>query len=140
MKETPNRIVLIDDDRINNMLNERLLKKLGIFETIHIFLDGESALHSIQNDFATGNDCPELIFMDINMPVMNGFEFLENFKKLDFKNKERVNVIGVTTSMRDSDMERLKQLNCRYILNKPLTKNAILELFEKLYDYSNTEA
>lgn len=132
MEGLPNSVMLIDDDKINNFLNERLLKKLGSFDEINIFQDGESALSFLQKELQEGKDCPELMFIDMNMPVINGIEFLETYHTLDFKNKDKVNLIGLTTSLRTSDIDKLKSLNCKYILNKPLTKNSLSSLFEGL--------
>ena len=125
-------ILLIDDDKINNFLNEKLLKKVAEFSHIDIFLDGESALHFLQEEAKKGNNSPELIIVDINMPVMNGMEFLENYHKLEFKNKEKVTLVGLTTSLRPSDIERLQELKCKHILNKPLTKSSLSSLITEL--------
>ncbi len=132
MDKLPANVMLIDDDKINNFLNERLLKKLGSFDTIHIFQDGESALHFLQKELEDGKECPELMFIDMNMPVINGIEFLETYHTLNFPNKDKVNLIGLTTSLRTSDIDKLKSLNCKYILNKPLTKNSLTNLFQDL--------
>ena len=129
----PNNILLIDDDKINNFLNEKLLRKVGTFDNISIFLDGESALHFLQKEAAKGNESPELIFVDINMPIMNGIEFLENYHHIEFKNKEKVTLIGLTTSLRPSDIEKLQELKCKLILNKPLTKNSLHLLITELF-------
>lgn len=124
--------MLIDDDKINNFLNERLLKKVGAFEKINIFQDGEAALNFLQNELEQGNDCPELMFIDLNMPMINGIEFLETYHTFNFKNKEKVNLVGLTTSLRSSDIDKLKSLNCKFILNKPLTKTSLSSLLEDL--------
>ena len=129
----PNNILLIDDDKINNFLNEKLLRKVGTFDKISIFLDGESALHHLQREAAKGNDSPELIFVDINMPIMNGIEFLENYHHIEFKNREKVTLIGLTTSLRPSDLEKLKELHCKLVLNKPLTKSSLHLLISELF-------
>lgn len=132
MSSLPNSIMLIDDDKINNFLNERLLKKVGAFDKINIFQDGEAALDFLKKELDQGKDCPELMFIDINMPMVNGIEFLETYHTLNFKNKERVNLVGLTTSLRASDIDKLKALNCRFILNKPLTKTSLSSLLEDL--------
>lgn len=132
MSSLPNSIMLIDDDKINNFLNERLLKKIGAFEKINIFQDGQAALAFLQKELEQGNDCPELMFIDINMPMVNGIEFLEAYHTFNFKNKDKVNLVGLTTSLRSSDLDKLKALNCKFILNKPLTKHSLASLLDDL--------
>jgi CheY-like chemotaxis protein len=131
-EEWPRTVMLVDDDKINNFLNERLLRKLGAFEHIHIFQDGESALAFLQKELELGKECPHLIFIDMNMPVINGIEFLETYHTLNFPNQDKVNLIGLTTSLRSSDIDKLKSLNCKYILNKPLTNSSLSSLLKNL--------
>lgn len=126
-----NSILLIDDDQINNFINKRIIKKLGIAEEVSIALNGEEALNHIQNYCKDTGCCPELIFLDINMPVMNGFEFLNEFKNLDLGNKNEVKIIVLTTSTNPGDMQKLKEYSIKGFMNKPLTEKKILELIKE---------
>jgi CheY-like chemotaxis protein len=127
-----NHILLIDDDSINNFINEKLLTKLNIAEKISITLNGEEAINFLNN--LCGNSqppCPELILLDINMPVMDGFEFLEQYKKLDFPDKQSVVIVMLTTSTNPNDTKRLAETGAAGYISKPLTEQKITEVIEK---------
>ncbi|HXA00607.1 MAG TPA: response regulator [Cytophagaceae bacterium] len=119
-------VLLIDDDSINNFLNERLLKKLQISNAVKTALNGAEGLKYIDQHCAIdGGCCPELVFLDINMPVMDGFEFIRNFRKLDFYNKDKMTVAILTTSRNEKDIEAMKHLGAYHFVNKPLTAEKV---------------
>ena len=124
-----NHILLIDDDTINNFINEKLLKKLNIANKISVALNGEEALNFLKQICVEVNECPELILLDINMPVMDGFEFLEEFEKLPPHVHEHCPIIMLSSSIDPGDQERAD--NNRFVkkfINKPINKDKVLEL------------
>ncbi|MFL5728683.1 MAG: response regulator [Cytophagaceae bacterium] len=125
-------ILLIDDDNINNFLNERLLKKLQISNAVKTALNGEEGLKYIDQHCAIHEGCcPDLVFLDINMPVMDGFEFIKKFQQLNFQNKDKMTVAILTTSHNQRDMEALKGLGPYHFLNKPLTEEKVKEILNQ---------
>ena len=72
-------ILLIDDDPINNLINKRLINKLDISPTVIDFLEAETALQFIDSN----NGVNTLILLEINMPVMNGWDFLTSYTVLE---------------------------------------------------------
>src|SRR4051794_424956 len=102
-----NRTLLIDDDRITNFINERLIKKLNITNEINVAFNGAEALEIIHKSCQGNKVCHELIFLDINMPVMDGFDFLAEFNKLKFQNKDQIKIVMLSTSSSPKDMERI---------------------------------
>lgn len=130
-------ILLIDDDETNNFLNERILKKLDIAENIRVFQHGKQALDYLyivaegQHESNAGYFRPELIFLDINMPVMDGFEFMEQFQKIDPEFRDGIKVVILTTSAHERDTEMVKKFQIAEYLNKPLTMTKIMEIIEK---------
>lgn len=127
-----NSTMLIEDDAVNALISKRLLEKFLITNGIFIVPNGEEALKFIVNYDPDFNTCPELIFLDIDMPIMDGFSFLESFEELSFLNKEKVEIIMLTNSSRSEDIKQCKELGVKHFLNKPLTEEKILQLLEKL--------
>jgi CheY-like chemotaxis protein len=119
-----NKILLIDDDGINNFINERLFKKLNIAGHIEIRRNGKEALDYLGQMCSMKESCPELIVIDINMPEMNGFEFLEEFKNLEMLNKHNSRVVMLSTSTSQRDIQKLKDLNIE-LVRKPLCEEKI---------------
>ncbi len=133
-------ILLVDDDATTNFLNEELISDLGIAEEVHIALNGQEALDYLnrKGKFKTSSKNkyprPNLIFLDINMPLMGGFEFLENYDKLPEERKAEVVIIFLTTS--DSHKDKLKQINndiVRDFIEKPLKKEELLKIMNEYY-------
>jgi CheY-like chemotaxis protein len=120
-----NTILLVDDDPITNFINKRLLEKMNIADEVKVVLNGVEGIKCLYDNCFKTNFSPDLILLDINMPIMDGFEFLEVFNALHFKNKEEV-IIGVlTTSSNSNDMAKIKELGIKCFIDKPLTEEKI---------------
>lgn len=130
VKKKVNCTLLVDDDEITNFLNKRLINKLQISDEVRVVINGAEAIKFIEEQSKEGKECPELILLDINMPVMNGFEFLTAYDTLKFDNKENVKVIMLSTSSNPSDLEKLQQHKVSGFINKPLTEKNLMEAVE----------
>lgn len=126
-------ILLVDDDQINNFINQRLIEDLIVTEELNLVNNGLEAVDYLKDSCQNRNKCPELILLDINMPVMDGFEFLYEFKSLDFPNKEKVKIVMLTTSTSQKDLEKLEDHEIAGYINKPLTEEKMMELVQKLF-------
>lgn len=114
-------ILLVDDDSIANFLIEKIVQSTGLARNIFKALNGKEALEYFYQD----NDTPEVVLLDLNMPVMNGFEFLKAFQVLELKGKQDVLIIMVTSSGNPSDIEKARSLGIRYYLTKPISAEMI---------------
>lgn len=128
MKEIK-QVLLIDDDNIVNYLNQIIMSDLNITKNPLMASNGEEGI-KIMEDSIKKNDGigPELIILDINMPVLDGFGFLEAYKQMEFKNKEEVKIIMLSTSVNESDLEKAKKSVVTQFINKPLTKKLLTEI------------
>lgn len=114
-------IFLVDDDPINNLINKRLLNKVDLADTIVEFLEGEEALVKL-NDVDPGLSI--LIFLDINMPVMNGWEFLDKYLEHYPNRSDKIVILSSSIDYQD----RFKAQGYKVIsgfLEKPLTLDKI---------------
>ncbi len=117
-------IVLIDDDPINNLINKRLISKLEFYSEVEEYLEAENALKAILN---TPIQKKLLILLDINMPVMNGWDFLKHYLE---KCQERDDVIVMLSSSIDfQDRKKSKEYPCvSGFIEKPLTHKKLLDV------------
>ncbi|GAA4390132.1 response regulator [Hymenobacter koreensis] len=122
------RILLVDDDDTTNFLNQRLFQQLGFSNSL-VALNGQEALnllHTLCNQSAE-SPCPELILLDLNMPVMNGVQFLQAYAQQPVRLPLPV-IIILTTSLNPNDMAQMQSLPIAGYLNKPLTREKISNL------------
>ncbi|OWP65083.1 response regulator [Hymenobacter amundsenii] len=125
-------VLLVDDDTTTNFLNQMLIKRLGVVEHLHIAENGAEALQTLQQACEpVSATCPDLILLDMKMPVMNGIEFLEAYARLPRPWQQGIVIVMLTTSLLPSDLERVQQLPVAGILNKPLTKEKLQALVDE---------
>jgi CheY-like chemotaxis protein len=133
-------ILVIDDDAISNYLTRRLLEfNMEMATSIHTAVNGEDAIVFINQYFAKKNTFPEVIFLDINMPVCDGFEFINRFNQLTYPGKSEVQIVVLTTSSSHSDLLKMKELGIKYYINKPLNQEKLNDLFDKLKHANQTK-
>lgn len=124
------RILLIDDDKICNFITETTLNRLGVAEEIQAVLHGKEAFEYINHALSGNQILPDVIFLDLNMPLMNGFTFIESFMKLDFPKKEKVKIVVLTSSENPEDIVKVKKLGINYYLTKPINESKLLEILK----------
>ncbi len=126
-------LLLVDDDPTTNFFNRHLIGKMELFDQIHEAANGQIALEKIAELHDKG-EAPDMILLDINMPIMNGFEFLDRYTVLDDKIKSSVVVCMLTTSLAKEDLERSKEYAILddYI-DKPLYEAKMRELILKYF-------
>ena len=134
------KILLVDDDEINNFYNESLLKDdLRFKGDIHACLHGKDALDYLKNEGSyvengTKYPKPDLILLDINMPIMNGFEFLDQYKSLPEEFKAKIVIYMLTSSLNAQDKVRASEYpDLTEYIRKPLNAKELEKILEKHY-------
>ena len=118
--------LLIDDNYIDNFVTRKILESGNFVEEIVVRQSPGDAIEALK----IGAVVPDVIFLDIRMPMMSGFEFLEEYDKLSIANKENIKIYMLSSSLDPTDMKQ-SVLN-KYISNyihKPITNKALDDLF-----------
>ncbi|MCE3281803.1 MAG: transcriptional regulator [Chitinophagaceae bacterium] len=131
-------ILLIDDDVATNYINSFIIRNAGIDANIEVMQSAVTALDflSCKGDYSAMKQppCPGLILLDINMPVMTGWDFMEAYEKLPEEEKGKYVIVMLSSSLNPEDVERAE--GNQYIaefLHKPLEEPEILALVQKLF-------
>jgi CheY-like chemotaxis protein len=132
MKQKLKTILLVDDDQATNFLHKMVIKKTDCTDEVHIELNGESAIKYIATMQDGKYPSPDLIFLDINMPRMNGWAFLEAYEKLRQEMKSKAVIVMLTTSLNPEDMEQAKKFKeISAFKSKPMTQHMLRDIIEK---------
>jgi len=126
-------VLLIDDSIPINYFHKIIVKKSGIALSCIAVNNGQEALDYLQIKRDAQERFPELIFVDINMPVINGWEFLEKFRAKHKSILKEVVTVMLTTSINPDDREKAKKLNVPNYLPKPLTVQVLKDLYDSYY-------
>ena len=132
-----NCILLIDDDEPTNFLNRVTLEQSGYARSVRVIQGGQEALDYLVRCDGTdhaGYPRPDLIFLDINMPAMDGWEFLERYRSLPAACKADMVLVMLTTSLNPDDEVRSRKFpEVSGFENKPLSARRLKELLEKYF-------
>jgi len=115
------------------------LEKSGCASYIKVAQSGQEALdyltHIAQHDGGNRYPCPDLILLDINMPAMDGWEFLEKYKKMDTEHKGKIIVVMLTTSLLQEDIAKAKATpEISGFEHKPLTVDNLNRILDKYFE------
>jgi CheY-like chemotaxis protein len=129
-------ILLIDDDIAFQFLNQYLLKKIGIpVENIHTVDNGKDAIDLLSEYYAGTRELPDVIFLDLNMPVLDGFGFLEGFQRLRHQNKSPIKIVVLSSSEHPADISRAMELGATHFAAKPLFEDDLRRiLYQPMVD------
>jgi CheY-like chemotaxis protein len=121
------RFIVIDDDEFNNKICTVTIEKISKEADIKTFLNPFEGFDHIVSEYSkTTHDATAIVFLDINMPVMNGWEFLERFAALDDAIKGRIKIYILSSSVDKRDIQKAKEnKHVVHYLVKPLTKETI---------------
>lgn len=126
-------VFFIDDDPLSNKFNTMLIRKIHPDVEIKTFTKAEDALNDLKDE---KHQKPEVIFLDLNMPVMNGWDFMAEFKKTGLD----IEVVVLTSSNDSSDKEKAgKNDQIKDYVVKPLTKNAFTGVVKKFFRSKDDE-
>lgn len=131
MEKSSVDILLIDDDEINNFLSNELIKLYEPAVKIESILYVEKAMQYLEEKFNRNQPLPDIILVDINMPNLNGWDFMEAFEKMDAAAIKKVKVYVYTSSIYYKDIEKVRNYKSVIkLVTKPFTDDMIAEILE----------
>jgi len=125
MKKKLKCVLLIDDDEPTNLFNSAIILEAGCTEKIQSCSSGPEGLAYLKSEMNGKHPKPEIIFLDINMPGMDGWEFLDEYNKLPISQKGEIIVVMLTTSLNPEDKIKAVEYGAKGFSNKPLTVEGI---------------
>lgn len=133
MKQKLNCILLIDDDEPTNFLNRMVIEEVDCASRVEIMQSARDALKYLTNTTPEGDyPRPDLVFLDINMPAMDGWEFIEKYNQLPEEQKAKIIVVMLTTSFNPEDELKARRISgVSGFKNKPLTPEILMQILQK---------
>ncbi len=124
---------IVDDDDIYQFTMKKTIESLNLAKSIIAFSDGEEALNFMIENLNKDDELPDIILLDINMPIMDGFQFMEEYIKIKPNLGKKITIYMVSSSVDIADIERAKRISdiSDYII-KPIKKGKLQSIISKL--------
>lgn len=131
MSHNEYNICLIDDDKIYQFTAKKIIESTNLTKAVLSFYNGEEAIEFLKSNLQNADSIPDIIFLDINMPIKDGWEFLEEFKSILNDVKKRIVIYMVSSSVDDYDIKKSKEYSfvTDYII-KPINRERFEQLIE----------
>lgn len=131
--KTIDLLYLVDDDHIFQFLTGKILEETNMVKALKIFNNGLDALTFIKESKKINHNLPDVILLDLSMPIMDGWEFLEEYILLQPSLEKSVTIYIISSSISPSDIQRAKTISAvsDYLI-KPVSREKFIELLEEL--------
>jgi CheY-like chemotaxis protein len=129
MKDNVDHVMLVDDNDTDNFIHKRVIELTGFAKNIIVKNSGKTALEYLESNKNNLENLPDIIFLDINMPIVDGFVFLFEYENFPDQLKQKCKVVILSSSDSKRDIDRI--VDNEYVINfitKPLSEEALEEL------------
>ena len=128
-------ILLVDDDAPTLFLNKLVIEDLDCTDRVLTAENGRQAIDMLTEKIDDEFLCPDLILLDINMPIINGWEFMDKYQTLSAEQKAKIVVVMVTTSLNPDDRSRAESVeDIKDFVSKPLDEITLKDIIEKHFN------
>ena len=130
-------IGIIDDDTIYQFMLTRIINEHKLAESIHSFLDGEKAIDYLIDNKTKHDKIPDVLFLDVNMPIMDGWMFIEEYARIKTEITKKIMIFMLSSSVDPLDIERAGKISeiSNYII-KPIKIEEVKRIFENYENFS----
>jgi CheY-like chemotaxis protein len=126
-------IMIIDDDDLFVYLTKKTIEKTNLVEEIIVSENGKDAINYLTENAENPDLLPEIILLDLSMPIMDGWQFLDEYAAIESKIEKNIIIYIVTSSISPEDINKAKSIECvTDLIIKPLTKDKLIEIINKL--------
>ena len=124
-------VFIVDDDKIYRYTTEKYIELLKLATKVNTYADGEEALNHIKANLTNTDNLPDIILLDVNMPIMDGWDFIEEYIELNPDLPKNITVYMVSSSIDERDRERAMKIRqvTDYII-KPITEENLVKLIK----------
>ncbi|MBG9376090.1 response regulator [Panacibacter sp. DH6] len=135
MNDTKPQVLLIDDDQVYLFAATKTIEATGMASSVEVCTNGLDALEYLNRIIGSGGKLPDVIFIDINMPVMDGWEFLEEYKSVSVKIPGSIKIYILSSSVDKNDIMRSKEYQSvvDYVV-KPVYKEKFSEILQAAFN------
>jgi CheY-like chemotaxis protein len=129
MRESIDLVMLVDDNDTDNFIHKRVIELTGFSKNIVVKNSGKTALEYIESNLSNISNLPDVIFLDINMPIVDGFVFLFEYENFPEEVKQKCKIAILSSSDNKRDIDRI--VDNDYVVNfitKPLSEEALADL------------
>ena len=128
-------VLILDDDDVSNFIYKKIIESSGIANNIVTFQKGRLAIEYLADKASSSDSFPDMIFIDINMPVMNGWDFLDEYKeKIAPRVDKFVFISMLSSSVYKEDIQKAQGYDVvNEYISKPLTQEGVSELIQKYF-------
>jgi CheY-like chemotaxis protein len=131
--EKKNTICIVDDDEIFQFITRKSFERLNRSDDIVMFSNGEKAIQYMQEIYQEHQPFPDVIFLDINMPIMDGWDFIAEFSKINLSGEKLPAIYMVSSSIDDKDLFKARSLSIvKDYITKPIDDIKIREILNDI--------
>jgi CheY-like chemotaxis protein len=126
-------IGIIDDDKIYQFMLHKIIRDHKLAERLVPFFDGEKAIQYLRDNYANIENIPDILFLDVNMPIMDGWQFMEEYASIKANINKKIDIFLLSSSVNPIDIERASKISeVSSYLVKPIKLHEVKKIFKNL--------